>query len=447
MYKGGMLIYNLNVFFKAFAIPILVYYFFKFFPFILFIIVFLLISNNAGLFSGTKKSDQYIDIDDVKEKKFGFNSDIFNFLGSDIQNRLSSILSSKNIFRAFCAVFVIWISSGFFMVKMNEKAVVMRFGKVINEVGPGLHWKFPKPIEETLKRDVTILHKINTSSDLKDNLMITKDENLLLVDMVIFWRISNLKNYLFKAKRPDEIINAAASSIIRYVISLYNTEQCLTLDRDEIGNKVTDLLNRAIISYDIGIDIVDVQMGKIDPPSSVISSYRDVLKAKLEKETKINEAQSYANFVIPSAKGEAEKIINNAKSYYVEKIEKAKGLSGAFLKKYEEIKNNRDLSLFFMNLECISDVLHDKTVYVVPGSAMNNNFISVGMDSSKLDSLKLLNTEKFSEYDKSRKLMHKKLITKNADNKSTKKVLSSKSNSVDFGSHGFVSQNYNGGVS
>ncbi|USO00857.1 MAG: FtsH protease activity modulator HflK [Alphaproteobacteria bacterium] len=258
------------------------------------------------------------------------NQKIFDFIISLKKSNYNKYVK----YVVFSLLFGYFVYEGFYFVGLNEEAVLVRLGVVHETKKPGWYWKFPNFIDKVIIRDVTKVNKINTG-DLRnsDGHMLTKDENMLSVFLTVFWKISDLRQYVFKAKDPECILRVATESIARQTVANHNAEECLTIGRDSVGKKVKASLSDLINSYNIGIEVVDVQMGKIDPPDSVIDSYRDVQKAKVECETQKNKAESYANFVIPKARGEATFIINKAEEYKIARIASAEGQVKAFLQK------------------------------------------------------------------------------------------------------------------
>ena len=256
-------------------------------------------------------------------------------------------------------VILIWLCSGFFAVHLNEEAVVMRFGKIHRICKPGLRWHLPEPIETHKIADVTSLHKITVTTDLEDSdtLVLTNDENMLAVQFTIFWRVNNVADYLFRAKSPNEIVGSAAETVMRQIMSNTRSQDALTAGRQEIANKVKVNLQKLLDEYMIGIEVVDAQIGKIDPPESVIDAYREVLKAKLEGETKKNEAESYASYVVPKAEGEAYDIYSKAKSREVALIANAEGERDSYLAVLKAYQANPELVKEIIRANMMDEVM------------------------------------------------------------------------------------------
>jgi membrane protease subunit HflK len=258
---------------------------------------------------------------------------------------------------------LIWLCFGFFVVKLNEEAAILRFG-CLNRTGkPGLNWRLPWPIEAHKVVDVTTLHKITVTTD--NDLVLTNDENMLSVQFTIFWRVKNIANYLFKAKSPDEIVESAAEAVMRQIISNTHSQEALTAGRQEIANQIKTNLQRLLNEYMIGIEIVDAQIGKIDPPEPVIGAYREVLKAKLDGETKKNEAESYANYIVPKAEGEAYELYSEAKTIEASVLANAEGDRDSYLSLLSAYEMDPFLTEQIMSTQATAQMLKDAKVSIL----------------------------------------------------------------------------------
>ena len=265
---------------------------------------------------------------------------------------------------------LIWAASGLFSVQLNENAAILRFGKLKRTCGPGLNWHIPWPIEKEVIADVTSLHKITTADlDPDETLVLTKDENTLSVSFTIFWRVKDLANYLFLAKSPDAIVESVAESVMREIMSNTVSQDALTVGRQEIADRIKYKLQMLLDEYKLGIEIVDAQIGKIDPPESVVDAYRDVLKAKLEQEMKKNEAESYAKYIIPQAEGQAFEIRSKAKAEVAQILASAEGEASAARAMLDAYQTDPELGRAMIYTKAMSKVLSNASeVQIVPAT-------------------------------------------------------------------------------
>lgn len=268
---------------------------------------------------------------------------------------------------------VLWGFSGFFRVEPDELGVVLRFGKAVRVVQPGLNYHLPYPIETALtppalrvnKTDVGIRLSEETrrGSSLREvpeeSLMLTGDENIVDVDFSVLWRVkpNGVSDYLFNMEDPNGTVKAVAESAMREVIGRSNAQPLLTGLRQSVETSVQDLMQKTLDSYGAGILIQNVQLQKVDPPAEVIDSFRDVQAARSDLERLANEAQTYANRVVPEARGRAAKIIQDAEAYRSQTVADAKGQTSRFLQVYEQYKKAPDVTRQRMYLETMEHIL------------------------------------------------------------------------------------------
>merc|ERR1711977_313936 len=222
---------------------------------------------------------------------------------------------------------ILWALSGLYRVLPDEQGVVLRFGKFVNTTQPGLNYHFPYPIETVLTPKVTKVNRRDigfTSGGVADvpqeSLMLTGDENIVNIDFSVFWVIKDAGNFLFKIQDPEGTVKAAAETAMREVIARSNIQPILTEGRAKIEIETQEIIQAILDEYNSGIQITQVQTQKADPPDQVIDAFRDVQAARADMERSKNEAEAYANDVIPRARGEAQKILQAAEAYKKEVV-------------------------------------------------------------------------------------------------------------------------------
>lgn len=308
------------------------------------------------------------------------------------QDRLQQLLpgghfSGAGIVLVVVAVVLLWLASGFFRVQSEEVGVVLRFGKYVRDADPGLRYHWPYPIEtvllpkalrvSTLSIGMTLIddpaRRGRTMRDVpEESLMLTGDENIVDVDFAVLWRIKPkatdpkaIGDFLFNIQNPEGTVKAVAESAMREVIGRSDIQPILTGARTEIEQSVQELMQKTLDSYGSGILVQQVQLQKVDPPSQVIDSFRDVQAARSDQERMQNEAQTYANQVIPGARGQAAKILQAAEGYKQQVVAEAKGQSSRFLQVYDEYKKAPEVTRERIYLETMERVLgsSDKLIY------------------------------------------------------------------------------------
>ena len=280
----------------------------------------------------------------------------------------------KPIIFGLIILLIVWALSGLYRVLPDEQGVVLRFGKFVSTTQPGLNYHIPFPVESVLTPKVTKVNRIDigfrserdsgfTSTAVADvpeeSLMLTGDENIVNIDFSVFWVIKDAGNFLFKIQDPQGTVKAAAETAMREVIARSNIQPILTEGRSKIEIDTRDIIQEILDEYNSGIEITQVQTQKADPPDQVIDAFRDVQAARADMERSKNEAEAYANDVIPRARGEAEKILQAAEAYKKEVVAKAEGEASRFLSIFNEYKKAKEVTQERMYLETMEKVLAD----------------------------------------------------------------------------------------
>jgi len=270
------------------------------------------------------------------------------------------------------AIFALWIASGIYFARPDEVGVVLRFGAVSAISDSGMRYHLPWPIEVAYTPKVKNENKISIgylpaesgeegsqlSDVVEESHMLTGDENIVDVNFTVYWKIKDAPSFLFNVHNPQEAtIKAVAESAMREVVGENQIERIQTSDREPIQIRVRELMQKALDSYHMGVFVTRVQMQKADPPGEVISAYRDVQAARADQERKRNEAEAYANTIIPQARGEAAHIVQDAEAYRQQVIAEAGGQSKRFLSVYAEYRKAPDVTRKRIYLETMSAML------------------------------------------------------------------------------------------
>jgi membrane protease subunit HflK len=294
------------------------------------------------------------------------------------QDRLRTVLpggnlGGKGIALIALAALVLWGLSGFFRVEPDELGVVLRFGKYVRDAKPGLNYHLPYPIETALTPKALRVNKIDIGMRVIDDvrrgtmvrdvpeesLMLTGDENIVDVDFSVFWLIkpAGVSDYLFNIQNPEGTVKAVAESAMREVIGRNNIQPILTGARQTIEVAVQELMQKVLDQYHSGIQITQVQLQKVDPPAQVIDSFRDVQAARIDLERAQNEAQTYANRIVPEARGRTAQILQAAEAYRAQTVAEANGQTARFLQIYEQYKKAPKITRERMYLETMERLL------------------------------------------------------------------------------------------
>ena len=279
----------------------------------------------------------------------------------------------KPIIFGLVILLIVWALSGLYRVLPDEQGVVLRFGKFVNTTQPGLHYHLPSPIETVLTPKVTKVNRVDVgfrpASDTgrssgvgnvpEESLMLTGDENIVDINYSVFWVIKDAGKFLFNIQSPVETVKATSETAMREVIAKNNIQTILTEGRANIEVEVQEITQMILDEYESGIQITQVQTQQADPPEQVIDAFRDVQAARADRERSKNEAEGYANDVIPRARGEAEQVLQQAEAYKKEVVAKAEGEASRFLAIYNEYKSAKQVTQERMYLETMEKVLAD----------------------------------------------------------------------------------------
>jgi membrane protease subunit HflK len=281
-------------------------------------------------------------------------------------------------------VIALWLASGFYRVQPDEQGVVLRFGAFTRATLPGLNYHLPWPVERVEVVPVTRVNlieigyrsspggsRVESGPDAagqevsQESLMLTGDENILDLDVAVLWRVADAKQYLFDTRYPDSIVKAVSESSIREVIGRTPIQPAMTERRAQIAADVQHQTQETLDKYQAGIEIVQVQIQKADPPGAVIESFRDVQRANTDAERLRNEAESYRNDIVPRAHGDAGRIVAEAEGAKQAIVANAQGETRRFLSVLAAYELAKDITLSRLYIETLQDVLGHAHVTVL----------------------------------------------------------------------------------
>lgn len=263
-------------------------------------------------------------------------------------------LGGRGIIFGLLALIVIWLMSGWYIVRPNEVGLNLRFGQFIGKTGEGLNYNWPYPIGSVIKPQVTnvitteigfrTIEAVRASRQtdvIEESLMLTGDENIVDIDSIVQWQIDPAlpENYVFNIQDPPGTVKAVAESAMREIIGRRNIQPVLTTDRAAIETEVRQLMQETLNGYNAGVQIRLVQLQKVDPPQQVIDAFRDVQAARADQERLRNEAETYRNRVVPEARGRAAQLVQSAEAYKEQTVAEAYGQASRFNAVYEQYRN------------------------------------------------------------------------------------------------------------
>jgi membrane protease subunit HflK len=267
---------------------------------------------------------------------------------------------------------IIFVFSSFFTIDPEEVGVILRFGKFVRTVNPGLNFKIPfwietlekVPVERQLKEEfgfrterAGVRTRYSGREFQDESLMLTGDLNAAEVEWIVQYRIEDPYKFLFKVRNAVSTFRDMNEAIMREVVGDRSVNEVLTIGRVEIANTVTEKLQVLCDQYETGIEVDQVVLQDVNPPDAVKPAFNEVNEAQQEREKLINQARSEYNKVIPKARGDAQRIIEEAKGYAIKRVNEAKGDASKFSSVYREYVKAPEVTRQRIYLETMNDVL------------------------------------------------------------------------------------------
>lgn len=285
--------------------------------------------------------------------------------------------SSKLIPLIIGVLLMVWLSTGFYTVQPDEQGVIMRFGKYARTSNSGLNYKLPNPIESLTLISVTRVNKEeigfrtiadsdrnSTNSSNRKNVpvesqMLTGDENIIDIDFDVQWVIKDAKQFLFNVRdiNGENTVKNTAESAMRDIIGQVGITEALAEERNRIELAAKTLLQQTLDNYGMGVQVMRLQMLRVEPPPEVLAAYRDVQSSKADREKEINQAMAYRNEIIPKARGDAAMIVQTAEAYQKERVALAEGEAKRFNEIYMEYIKAKDVTRKRMYLETMEKIM------------------------------------------------------------------------------------------
>ena len=260
-----------------------------------------------------------------------------------------------------------WALSGVYTLDEKERGVVLRLGKVNDEILlPGLHWN-PPIVDQVMFESVTDVKSIQHNSE-----MLTEDENIVKVNMQVQYVVSDVKEYLLRVSNPVQSLYQSTESALRHEVGSALMNDVLTSGRAELGFKVKDRIQTYMNRYTTGIEVTQVVIDETAPPDAVRAAFDDVIKAREDEVREKNEATAYANQVVPEARGEAQRLVEQALGYKERVIARARGDAARFNALYAEYELAPEVTRERLYLDTMEAVMSNSTKVMVDVEGGNN---------------------------------------------------------------------------
>jgi len=286
------------------------------------------------------------------------------------------------------AALMVWLGTGFFIVQEGQQAVITQFGKYKSTVGAGFNWRMPWPFQRHELVYVSQIRSVDIGRDnvikstgLRESAMLTEDENIVEIKFAVQYRLNDARAYLFESKNPTEAVVQAAETAVRDVVGKMRMDTALAEERDQIGPRVRQLMQTILDRYKVGIEVVGInlQQGGVRPPEQVQAAFDDVLKAGQERERAKNEAEAYANDVVPRAVGAASRLKEEASAYRARIVAQAEGDAQRFKSVLTEYQKAPQVTRDRLYTETFQQVYSNVTKVLID-SKQGSNLLYLPLD-------------------------------------------------------------------
>lgn len=277
---------------------------------------------------------------------------------------------------------LVWLASGFYIVDAGKKGVVMRFGKYTQTTGPGAQWRLPWPFESHQVVNVDGVRTIEVgyrgkSKNLAESLMLTDDENIVDLQFAVQFNLKSPENFLFvnryeNAEDGDDVVRQAAETAMREVVGKSKMDFVLNVGRAEVAERAKRLMQEILDRYKTGINVSQVTLQNVQAPEQVLAAFEDVQKANQDRDRLKNEAQAYANEVVPRARGVAARLMQEAEGYRQKVIANAQGDAARFSQVLTEYQKAPVVTRQRLYLDTMEQVMNRSAKVVVDQKGGNN---------------------------------------------------------------------------
>ncbi len=264
-------------------------------------------------------------------------------------------------------VLLLWLASGFYIIQPAERGVVLRFGAYQAVTEPGLHWRWPRPIGDVRKVNVDQISSYRHKAQ-----MLTRDENIVDMELTVQSRIQDAADYWFQDQSPDKTLTDATATVVRETIGKSNLDFVLTEGRSSIADSIKTGIQGLLVQYRTGLEVTSVNTQPAKPPEQVKSAFDDAIKAREDKERLENEAEAYSNEVVPKARGAAARRVADAEANPDKVISEAKGISSRFLSVLVEYEKAPAVTRERLYLDALEKVLANSPKVLLDAQNANN---------------------------------------------------------------------------
>ena len=281
------------------------------------------------------------------------------------------------------ALIALWLSTGIYIVQPGEEGVVRTFGQFSNITGSGLNYRIPSPIQSVTVVDVGSIRRAEIGfrtglgdrkeEILSEALMLTQDENIVQVELLIQYRVGDSRSFVFNVQQPETVLVTSAEVALRSAVGQMGIDAVITEERATVQEETRIFLSRLMEDYGTGILVTDVRLQVADPPAEVRDAFQEVVRAQADKERRINEAEAYQNDIVPRARGERQRLIEEATGFRDREVLRATGEAERFLSVLGAYQLAPDVTRERLHIEALEGVLNRVDLILLDKDAMGSN--------------------------------------------------------------------------
>jgi membrane protease subunit HflK len=285
---------------------------------------------------------------------------------------------------------LLWLVSGVYIVQPAEQAVVLRFGNSMGVSEPGIHYRLPWPIESAEIEKVSEVKRVEIGfrtiavepapryqTVSREASMLTGDENMVNVELIVQYRISDIEDYVFNVNDQVHAVRSVVEAAVRQVVGRSAIDEALTEGKFKIQSEIEQQVKDVFELYQIGLHVENVKLQTVSVPREVDHAFKDVASAREDRERLRNEAEAYQNEVIPRARGEAQKMLRGAEAYTVERVKRSQGDAERFLEVLKEYRKAKDVTEVRLYLETMEKILPDIQKFVIESDGKGSGFMNL----------------------------------------------------------------------
>ena len=304
------------------------------------------------------------------------------------RDNVSSLLSGRggSLFLIVIVVLVLlWLASGIYVVQPGEEGVVRTFGKYASIATAGLNYHFPLPIQTATIVDVESIRRLEigfrtTASDIKQSnfseaLMLTQDENIVLVELLVQYRIADARKFIFNVQDPEQALGTSTEVALRATVGQMTIDDVITEERARVQDETRVILSQMLEDYGTGIQVTDVRLQVADPPEEVRDAFQEVVRAKADRARLINESQAYQNDVVPRARGQKQQAIEEATAFKDQQVLRATGDAQRFLAVLEAYRLAPEVTRERMHIEALEGILDQVRLVLLDPDAVGDQVL------------------------------------------------------------------------